>query len=531
MKAGDKKQSIAVVGCGYWGKNLVRNFNELGALHTVCDINEKMLEAQSEKLSPQIRLTMSFPEILNDKNITGVAIATQAEAHARMTRECLLAGKDVFVEKPLALTTEEGRELVELAESRNSVLMVGHLLRYHGAITRLSEIVKSGELGRIQYIYSNRLNFGKVRREENILWSFAPHDISTILYLLGEMPREVSAFGGNYLHPSIADVTTTNLSFASGVKAHVFVSWLHPYKEQRLVVVGDKGMACFDDVVQEDKLVIYDHAIDWVGHQPVPRKAVPRVIAIEKSEPLRTECQHFLDCMESRAEPLTNGHEGVRVLEVLGAAGQSLGEGGRSISLEAGKGAHFFIHPTAVVDEPAEIGEETKIWHFSHVMKSAQIGKRCNIGQNVFVGSGVNIGNGVKIQNNTSVYTGVELEDDVFIGPSVVFTNVINPRSNIERKDAFRHTLVKQGATIGANATVICGITIGAYALIGAGCILTHDIPAYALIYGSPGRIQGWVCRCGVNLDEVEGRKDRLLCPSCGERYNRRDSVVERSED
>jgi hypothetical protein len=198
-----------------------------------------------------------------------------------MVRDALLAGKDVFVEKPLCLSVKTGEELVALAKDRGRILMVGHLLWYHPAVLKLRDLIRQGELGRIRYIYSNRLNLGKIRREENILWSFAPHDISVILGLLDELPNVVQAQGGNYLHQQIADVTVSLLSFPSGVKAHVFVSWLHPYKEQKLVVVGEKKMAMFDDMEKKDKLLLYPHSIDWKNNIPVANKADAQPVPVE----------------------------------------------------------------------------------------------------------------------------------------------------------------------------------------------------------------------------------------------------------
>jgi UDP-2-acetamido-3-amino-2,3-dideoxy-glucuronate N-acetyltransferase len=228
-----KDTKIAVIGSGYWGRNLVRNFSGLGALSIICDSHVETLRALGEQY-PQSRTMTSYAEVLRDDSIQAVAIATPAETHRIMVQEALLAGKDVFVEKPLCLSVSQGQALVDLAKERGRILMVGHLLWYHPAILKLKELIDSGELGRIQYIYSNRLNLGKIRREENILWSFAPHDISVILGLLGETPYAVTAQGGNYLHERIADTTVTLLSFPSGVKAHIFVSWLHPFKEQTI---------------------------------------------------------------------------------------------------------------------------------------------------------------------------------------------------------------------------------------------------------------------------------------------------------
>ena len=240
------KHRIAVIGCGYWGKNLVRNFHSLGALALVCDLSEKNLAQVSAEYA--IPVSTDAERAFADPSIDAVVIAAPAVQHFNLAKRALQAGKDVFVEKPLALHSKEGRELLTLARSRGRILMVGHVLEYHPAIRELHRLIKSGELGRIQYIYSSRLNLGKLRTEENILWSFAPHDISAVLLLLGETPTRAASHGGSYLNPELVDTTMTTLDFASGVKAHIFVSWLHPFKEQKLTVVGSQKMAVFDDV-------------------------------------------------------------------------------------------------------------------------------------------------------------------------------------------------------------------------------------------------------------------------------------------
>jgi len=443
-------------------------------------------------------------------------IATPAATHYSLAKEALLAGKDTLVEKPLALKVEEGKELVELAQKQDRLLMVGHLLEYHPVVVKLKELVDEGALGKIEYVYSTRLNLGKFRTEENILWSFAPHDISVILLLLGgEMPQDVSAHGGYYLHRDIADVTLTTLAFGEGVRAHIFVSWLHPYKEQKLVVVGDKKMALFDDAAPQDKLLLYSHQIEWVERKPVPHPREAEVVKVPLQEPLKLECQDFLHCIQTRQKPKVDGHKGLQVLEILSLCQKSLEERGRVIPLNK-RESDYFAHQTSIVEEPSEIGEGTKLWHFAHIMPQVTVGKNCVIGQSVFIGRGVKIGNNVKIENNVSVFEGVTLEDDVFCGPSCVFTNVINPRSHISRKHEFKPTLVKKGATIGANATIVCGNTVGRYAFIGAGAVVTKDVPDYALVYGNPVRLEGWVCQCGVKLQEA-GSKAR--CPECGKVY------------
>ena len=516
-------KNIAVVGSGYWGKNLVRNFYELGVLHTICDSNPSTLSTFKEKY-PEVEVESLFQNVLQNQAIDAVVIATPAETHFKMAKMTLLANKHVFVEKPLALYVNEAEELHQLALSQKLKLMIGHILLYHPAIIKLKEIINSGELGKINYVYSNRLNLGKIRSEENILWSFAPHDISAILFLLDEMPCQVMAQGGNYLNQDITDVTMTMLSFKSGVKGHIFVSWLHPDKEQKLIIVGDKKMALFDDTLAQGKLQIHDKGVDWINRQPVPRKNGITLVPLDNSEPLKAECEHFLHSITSDSTPKSDGNNGIKVLKVLNACQDSLKQHGATVDLNGSNHSKpFFLHETAIVDKSCLVGDGTKIWHFSHVMPGAQIGNNCNIGQNVVLSPDVKIGNNVKIQNNVSVYSGVVLEDDVFCGPSMVFTNVINPRSHISRKNEFQNTLVKKGATIGANSTIVCGNTIGKYAFIGAGAVVTKDVPNHALVLGNPARISGWVCEC---CNRLYFHNDVATCSSCNKQYKMIDEEV-----
>ena len=516
-------KNIAVVGSGYWGKNLVRNFYELGVLHTICDSNPSTLSTFKEKY-PEVEVESLFQNVLQNQAIDAVVIATPAETHFKMAKMTLLANKHVFVEKPLALYVNEAEELHQLALSQNLKLMIGHILLYHPAIIKLKEIINSGELGKINYVYSNRLNLGKIRSEENILWSFAPHDISAMLFLLDEMPCQVIAQGGNYLNQDITDVTMTMLSFKSGVKGHIFVSWLHPDKEQKLIIVGDKKMALFDDTLAQGKLQIHDKGVDWINRQPVPRKNGITLVPLDNSEPLKAECEHFLHSITSDSTPKSDGNNGIKVLKVLNACQDSLKQHGATVDLNGSNHSKpFFSHETAIVDKSCLVGDGTRIWHFSHVMPGAQIGNNCNIGQNVVLSPDVKIGNNVKIQNNVSVYSGVVLEDDVFCGPSMVFTNVINPRSHISRKNEFQNTLVKKGATIGANSTIVCGNTIGKYAFIGAGAVVTKDVPNHALVLGNPARISGWVCEC---CNRLYFHNDVATCSSCNKQYKMIDEEV-----
>ena len=320
---------VAVVGCGYWGKNLVRNFNQLESLEIVCDMTTNGRKT-AQDIAPQAKVAADYDEVLAS-NVDGVVIATPAETHYELARQALEAGKDVFVEKPLALTYDQGAELVRLAEQRRQILMVGHVLEYHPGIQRLLELVNTGRLGKVRYIYSNRLSLGKVRREENILWSFAPHDIAVILRLTGNLPFQVVACGGSYVQPNIPDVTVMHLLFTNGVRSHIYVSWLHPFKEQRLVVIGSAKMASFDDVTK--KLILYDQHVDLHNGEPILVKGQGEEVPFAAIEPLNSECRAFLSAIESRRPPLTDGVSGLQVLKVLQAAQRSLMTSGETVTL------------------------------------------------------------------------------------------------------------------------------------------------------------------------------------------------------
>lgn len=512
---------IAVLGCGYWGKNLVRNFHDLGSLALVCDPAESA-RAAAAQVAPGVEVRAAFQEALNRDNITAVAIAAPAAIHYALAKAALQAGKDVFVEKPLSLELNEAEELVRLADQLGRVLMVGHLLQYHPCVQALHARLAQGDLGKLHYITSNRLNLGKIRSEENALWSFAPHDISVILSLANnQLPDRVRCSGGEYLNQGIADTTLTAIHFAGGVRAHVFVTWLNPFKEQKLTVVGSSGIAVFDDMKPwAEKLVIYRQYLTWAkGQIPTANKTQGEPVVVTESEPLKNECQHFIECCADRRTPRTDGAEGLRVLSVLQAAQNSLESDGEAVNPSSPRPAprDYYVHPTAVVDEGAVIGKGSKIWHFCHVMKGATIGERCILGQNVNVDGGTIIGNNVKIQNNVSIYTGLVIEDDVFLGPSCVLTNVTNPRSQVSRHDLYEKTVIKRGATIGANATIVCGVTIGRYAFVGAGAVVTKDVPDYALVVGNPARQKGWMSRHGNILKP--GNDHVMTCPESGLRY------------
>ena len=323
---------IAIIGTGYWGKNLVRNFYQLGVLKTICDLDKNILK-KFEKLYPGTETTQNINKILVDKEIKGVVIATPAITHHQLAKKILKAGKDIFIEKPLALELKHGKELIKLAKNKKCILMVGHILRYHPAIIKLKQLVKNGVLGKIQYIYSNRLNFGKLRTEENILLSFAPHDISVILSLFEKLPKKVATHGMSWLKKGIADTTISYFEFNKKQGAHIFVSWLNPFKEQKLVVVGDKKMAVFDDR-EKNKLITYSHKIKWDYNKiPTAKQAPSKIISISQSEPLREECKHFLNCIKTRKNPRSDGKEALNILKVLTACQKSLDNKGKTINL------------------------------------------------------------------------------------------------------------------------------------------------------------------------------------------------------
>jgi UDP-2-acetamido-3-amino-2,3-dideoxy-glucuronate N-acetyltransferase len=298
-------------------------------------------------------------------------------------------------------------------------------------------------------------------------------------------------------------------------------------------------MAVFDDTQDwPDKLLLFPHEIKWESYIPVPAKAQPERLDIPEAEPLRLGCEEFRRCISNGQQPVTNGPEGLRVLRILNASQRSLDNNGAKVYLtdvsndqKTAKAktssiqdqvssisgpSDYFIHDTSVIDEGVSIGGGTKIWHFSHILSGSKIGSNCNIGQNVVIGPDVSIGAKCKVQNNVSVYKGVTLEDGVFCGPSVVFTNVYNPRAEIRKMDQIKPTLVKKGATIGANATIMCGTTLGAYCFIGAAAVVTKDIPDHALVIGNPARQMGWMCECGERLTES------LECLSCNKRFERK---------
>ena len=330
---------VGLVGFGYWGPNIARNLDaiETCELSWVYDPSEKARALAGES-HPDARITADFDQLLNDPRLDAVVIATPVATHAELAQTVLAADKDCLVEKPLALTASSAEKLVATAERRGLVLMVGHLLEYHPALSRLVEMVRAGELGHPYYAYSQRLNLGQLRADENALWSLGAHDVSAMLALADELPVEVSARGESYVRDSIEDVVFCNLHFPSGLSGHLHLSWLDPHKERRITVVGSKRMATFNDMSTDHKLTVYDKGFD-PSHGEVDvytlRSGESRSPAIWPVEPLRVELDHFVDCVRTGAAPRTDGRSGLRVVQTLEALQRSLELGGQGQALAA----------------------------------------------------------------------------------------------------------------------------------------------------------------------------------------------------
>ena len=325
---------IACVGTGYWGKNLVRSFHGLTGctLSVCCDLNEDILRNIAAQY-PDVATTRDFTQVLQDPGIDAVVLASPATMHFAMSKAALEAGKHVFVEKPLAFRVDEADDLRRTADARGLVLMVGHLLEYHPAVRELKRIIDHGFLGEIHYIYTQRVNFGIIRKNETALWSLGPHDVSVVCYLLNREPHTVNACGKSYVQKGVEDVVFCNLHFSNRVMAQIHVSWLDPHKIRRMTIVGSQRMAVFDDMEPDEKIRIYNNYVEraeipvWEKTAPLHRGAVV-VPEVQNVEPLKLECKHFINCVQRGRRPRSDGSDGVRVVRVLDAAQRSLEKGG-----------------------------------------------------------------------------------------------------------------------------------------------------------------------------------------------------------
>lgn len=339
--------NLAVVGLGYWGPNLVRNFAALEdvCLYAICDLERSKLQPV-KRLHPTVNLTTSYKEVIDDPEIDAVVLAVPVSDHYPMAREALREGKHILVEKPLCTTSNEARELIEEARRKDLVLMVGHTFEYNAAVAKLKELIRDGTLGEVYYIYSQRLNLGRVRNDINAMWNLAPHDISIILHCLEKEPARVSARGFVELQPSIEDVVFMVLEFDNGIVAHIHNSWLDPNKIRKMTFVGSSKMVVYDDVSTDAKIQLYDKGIDkrdisqdmgsyddFGKFQLIQRAGDLLIPKIDFVEPLKVECRHFVDSINEKKKPLTDGENGLRVVKVLEAAQESIKRGGISIEL------------------------------------------------------------------------------------------------------------------------------------------------------------------------------------------------------
>ncbi|MGB0680892.1 MAG: Gfo/Idh/MocA family oxidoreductase, partial [Polyangiales bacterium] len=435
---------VAVVGTGRWGQNHVRTWHKLGVLRALCEP-----EAATRAHLPQdVPCFTDLGALLADCPVDIVVLATPASTHAALAEQALRAGADVLIEKPMALSVAEAQGVLQTAETEGRLVAVGHLLLYHPAVVELSRLLQAGALGRVQRIIARRLNFGTLRSHENVLWSFGPHDFALLSHLLGQAPVSVRASGQAVVDPNVTDMVDVHLRYASGVQATVQLSWLHPVKEHRLIVIGERQMAVFDDTLPwADKLTLYPHRIE-AGRPPKAIKAEGRPVALIPALPLEQQGRAVLETWRSRRPALADGAHGLAVLRLLCAAEQALAvpDGATlappdavAVPTRPAPPQHLQhpsarIHPSAEVEAGARLGEGVRIWHQAHVMAGAQLGDGVSLGQNVFVGAGVHIGAGSKLQNNVSVFEGVHLAEAVFCGPGCIFTNVKRPRADHPRR-------------------------------------------------------------------------------------------------
>jgi predicted dehydrogenase len=333
--------NLGQIGIGEWGKNLLRNFVNLKdcSVKICCDKNKSVLEKIKLNYNDKIKVTDNFDDLLKDLKLDAVVIATLPATHAYFAIKALSKGKHVFVEKPLALKLEDAEEMIRQAKKNKRILMVGHLLLYHPAVKKLKNYIKSGILGDIHYIYSTRVNLGQVRQEENALWSLTSHDISVAIHLLEKIPHQVLATGRPYIRKHIHDVVFVTLDFKDNIIVHIHASWLDPHKIRKFTIVGSKKMAVFDDMESTEKIRIYDKGFNWQKNYGnyetflTLREGDIHIPKINMVEPLKLECQHFIDCIHRNQDPLTDGNNGLEVLRVLDVAQKSLEANGKTIKI------------------------------------------------------------------------------------------------------------------------------------------------------------------------------------------------------
>lgn len=508
---------VVLVGAGEWGARHLEALRRLGLLGAVVE-NSQERRRLLQGASPDLKFCASLEELVPEDGRAAV-LAAPAALHFELGLKLLERGLHLLCEKPLALNAAQARKLQALAREKGLVLAVGHLLEHHPARKAINAAIQGGRLGELLELRFVRCKFGRVRTEENVLQSFATHDISTALSLAGCRPARVWARGAAFVTPGIADSVVWGMEWSSGLLATGRASWLEPAKEQKAILVGRKAMLLWEDAQGAKALKLLPYGLGGQPGRPELKAAAGQdgeTLDCSGAEALETELLSFLAAVNGGAALPNSGAQGVEVCTILDAMNESMAHGGGALvpDFEPGQ-KDYKVHPSAEVSPKAKIGRGSAIWHFCHIMGPSTIGENVVFGQNCHVAPGVIVGNGVRIQNNVSLYDGVVLEDEVFIGPSAVFTNVKHPRSHVSRKDEYAKTIVRKRASVGANSTIVCGHEIGAYAFVAAGATVASNVSPHALVGGCPARRIGWVCACG----EVLPRAGGLACARCGRSY------------
>ncbi len=518
---------IAVIGCGFWGKKLFEIFNDHGVSTVVCDVNEKTPDWYRQHYG-NLQTYSSTEQVLDDTSIDAVAIASPFENHFELSKNALLAKKHVYFERPLMITPNQKEELLALSLQQEKMLNVASVLGKYPVFSLLKDMVTKGELGALKYIYASRLSSGEIGEDENIMWSLSPHDIAMILGVSGEKPEIVAATGANYFHKNIAELTTSYMRFPSGLRAHLFVSWLHPEEKQQLVVVGDKKMAVFqDNKTPLQKLYIYPHQMNWEHVMHVPQKAKAEIINIYHDELTREDIHSFLWNIKNKRGYATLDNEGEQVLKVLNAVQLSINQNGEKVFMDPGRHFGIMSMPLPIIDamqrekllaDGVTLSDDGIVEHINelHFYDEGQASNYDTRGSFLPFYRLTQDGKGCQIRNNLSIIEDLVLESE-FKGSHQKTTPILSLVSSAETQKDDRRTIIKKGATLGANCTLTRGITIGEYAYVGAGAVVLGDVPAHALVVGNPAMIKGWVCRCGNRLRF--SRDDKSCCSSCCFRY------------
>lgn len=440
---------ICVVGCGHWGSNHIREFHDLGVLSCICDTNEILLQ----KYNHNVNTYTNFDDALEDCD--AVVIALPSNLHFEFAKKALLMNKDVFIEKPMTLNSENAQELIDISKEKCRILMIGHIMVYNQYINKVKDYLS--KIGNIKYIRTTRSNLCIGKNNDNVLWDLAPHDISIIFDILNI--NDYNDVIINYCRMTGDDICHISSTF-NNIDIDINISRLTLNKESKLEIIGDRGMISFDDcnIVNKKLTIIEFNKIQYN-------------ITIDDIQPLTIECKHFIECCEKRISPRTSGDDGLKIVGFIQRCSPN---------------KNYYVNPTAIVDHGAKIGNGVKIWHFSHLGPHADIGDNCSIGQNCCIDT--KLGSGCRLQNDIGLCKEIKVGNNVFFGPGCVFTNDKTPRLSGPKKTQFTETIIEDNVSIGSNATIVCGITLGKGCLIGAGSVVVKNVESYSVVVGNPAR-------------------------------------------